>query len=239
MMRYLPILAFLFLGTIWGSNFIFMKWAAEWLSPIQIVFFRVLFGFIPVALYAYFTNALSVKHLRHAGHFLMMALLATVIYYFGFAAGTALLPSGVAGALSGAIPLFTFVFAVAFLAQEKATPTKLLGVFAGLIGVVTIARPFGGELAQTNLEGVLFMVLGCLSIGTSFVYAKKFVSGLKISAAALTTYQLGAGLILLALIVDIDGTAGIWTDVPTAIGLVLGLGLLGTGAAYIAYYYSG
>jgi hypothetical protein len=30
-------LAFVLLGVIWGSNFIFMKWAAEDISPSQIV----------------------------------------------------------------------------------------------------------------------------------------------------------------------------------------------------------
>ncbi len=35
------------LGIIWGSNFIFMKWATDFISPAQTVFLRVLFGFFP------------------------------------------------------------------------------------------------------------------------------------------------------------------------------------------------
>ena len=42
------LLAFLFLGVIWGSNFIFMKWAAEEISPAQIVLLRSVFGFLPI-----------------------------------------------------------------------------------------------------------------------------------------------------------------------------------------------
>jgi drug/metabolite transporter (DMT)-like permease len=104
----LPVIAFSLLGIIWGSNSIYMKLASQLITPTQIVFFRVLFGFIPVAVYAFFKGDLSVKHLRYAGHFLVMALLATGIYYYGFAKGTSLLLSGVAGAVSGAIPLFSF-----------------------------------------------------------------------------------------------------------------------------------
>jgi drug/metabolite transporter (DMT)-like permease len=44
--------AFALLGLIWGSNFIFMKWAAEVISPLQIVLLRVLFGFVPVLVLA-------------------------------------------------------------------------------------------------------------------------------------------------------------------------------------------
>ena len=45
-------LAFALLGVIWGSNFIFMKWAAEDISPSQIVLLRVVFGFLPIFFFA-------------------------------------------------------------------------------------------------------------------------------------------------------------------------------------------
>ena len=57
-----------------------------------------------------------------------MALLATAIYYFAFAKGTALLPSSIAGLLSGAIPLFTFVCAWLFVSEERINLTKAAGV---------------------------------------------------------------------------------------------------------------
>ena len=44
-------LAFVLLGVIWGSNFIFVKWAAEHVSPGQIVLLRVAFGFLPIVLF--------------------------------------------------------------------------------------------------------------------------------------------------------------------------------------------
>ncbi|WP_167496303.1 hypothetical protein [Desulfopila sp. IMCC35006] len=55
---YLPLAAFLFLGIVWGSNFIYMKLAASLITPTQIVFLRVLFGFFPVLIYAYLSGAL-------------------------------------------------------------------------------------------------------------------------------------------------------------------------------------
>ncbi|MEF9442896.1 DMT family transporter [Burkholderia sp. 1B3(2022)] len=98
--------AFAALGFIWGTNFLFMKWASVDLAASQIVFLRVLFGFIPLLTVALFTKALKWRHLRHAHHFVVMSLLATVIYYYVFAKGAGLLFSSIAGMLSGAIPLF-------------------------------------------------------------------------------------------------------------------------------------
>src|SRR5690606_31489878 len=86
-------LAFCFLGLVWGSNFIFVKRAAEYLTPAQITLLRVVFGFLPVFLFALLRGELRWSHARHAHHFVVMALLATALYYFAFAKGTALLPS--------------------------------------------------------------------------------------------------------------------------------------------------
>lgn len=235
--KYLPVIAFLLLGIIWGSNFIYMKLASTLISSTQIVFFRVLFGFVPVLIYAIFTQSLALRHLQHSGHFIMMALLATAIYYYGYAKGTSLLLSGVAGALSGSIPLFSFVLAIMFIREERLTLTKVLGVLIGFIGVIIIGRPSGEDLLSTNLEGALYMVAGSLSVGASFVYAKKFIMPLGISAVALTTYQLGAGLLILAVVNDYNGIGNIWQEAHASLGLIVGLGLLGTGAAYIMYYY--
>jgi drug/metabolite transporter (DMT)-like permease len=54
--------AFALLGLIWGSNFIFMKWAAEWITPAQIVFLRILFGFVPVLVLASIRRSLKWSH---------------------------------------------------------------------------------------------------------------------------------------------------------------------------------
>ncbi len=99
-------IAYLTLRVIWGTNFLFMKWAAVHIDPLQIVFLRVLAGFIPVFLYALIKRQIKLSHIKYIHHFLIMSILATIIYYYCFAKGTALLNSGIAGALSGSIPIF-------------------------------------------------------------------------------------------------------------------------------------
>lgn len=227
---------FLLLGLIWGSNFIFVKWAADWISPAQIVLLRVVFGFLPVLGYALATRALSVRHLRHAHHFLVMSLLATAVYYVAFAQGTALLPSSVAGMLSGAIPLFTFVCAWLFLHDEPLNGRSACGVGLGFLGVLLIARPWSGAGETVNLAGTLYMMGGSLSVGCSFVYARRFLSPLKLPAAALTTYQIGLAIPTLLLVTDLQNLGAVFADTRAWVGLIVGLGLLGTGLAYILYY---
>lgn len=231
------IIAWLALGIIWGSNFIFMKWATDYISPEQVVLARVALGFVPVFIYASVKRQLESVHLRHSGHFVVMACLAAAIYYYGFARGTSLLPSGIAGAVSGAIPLFSVIAAALFLRDERLTQTMMLGLIVGFIGVFIIARPFETGLNSASTEGVLFMTLGSFSLGISFVYAKKYVIPLRLPTAALATYQLGFATIILALFTDLGGITNIAQNGQALTGLVLGLGLAGTGLAYIIYYY--
>jgi drug/metabolite transporter (DMT)-like permease len=166
-----------------------------------------------------------------------MALLATIIQYYGFAKGTMFLLSGVAGAVTGAIPIFSFILALLFIPEEKASALKVLGVILGFAGVLVIAAPNEEQLVSSNTVGVLYIVMGSLGLGSSFIYARKYIIPLKLPSVALATYQLGFGMVILALLTDYSGMTGIMADLPAALALIVGLGLLGTGFAFIIYYY--
>jgi drug/metabolite transporter (DMT)-like permease len=230
-------LGFWALGLIWGSNFLFMKWAMAVASPVQVVHARVLLGAIPIAMLALCGRHLRLAHLRHAHHFAVMAILAAVAYYYGFAKGTSLLPSGIAGALSGAIPLFSCLAAIVLLPAEHCDWRTVGCLLLGFIGVVIVAGIFdAGRSASAQWLGAGFVSMGSLSLGVSFAYARRYLTPLNIPAPALATYQLTiAALILIALVEPLDAHK-LATQPRAFWSLLLGLGLLGTGLAYVIYY---
>ena len=61
-----------------------------------------------------------------------------------------------------------------------------------------IARSWNTADDQLDLWGVGYMCLGSFSIGVSFVYARRFMANLDLSPLALSTYQLGIALCILA-----------------------------------------
>ena len=132
--------------------------------------------------------------------------------------------------------IFSTITATLFLKEEKLSRLKILGILIGFLGVLIIARPWHTESSVINIYGVAFMMLGSLSVGTSFIYAKKFLTGKHIPTAALTSYQMLFALLSMSLITDFDGIAQIQDNARALTGLVLGLGILGTGMAYILYY---
>lgn len=228
--------AYIALGIIWGTNFLYVKWAAQIITPSQIVFLRVLFGFLPVFVLALSQRQIQRSHLKHVHHFLVMSLLATTVYFYCFARGTALLNSGIAGALSGSIPIFSALATFLFLKEEKINFLKSIGILIGFTGVLVIAKPWSTAELSLNIEGIFFMALGSLSVGVSFVYAKKFLAGVAIPAAAMTAYQMLFALLSMAVVTDLKDISLILNDTKSLIGVVIGLGVIGTGLAYILYY---
>ena len=228
--------ALIALGLIWGSNFIYMKWATALITPSQVVFLRVLFGFLPLAFMAWRAGAITRSQLRHLPHFAVMSVLATSFYYYGFVAGTALLPSSIAGLLSGSIPIFTFICTFLFLREDRPSGQMALGIALGFVGIAISARPWQGA-AGVPLEGVLWLLAGTLSLGVSFVYARRFLTPLKLPPLALASWQTGLAALTLLMLTDFDGIGAITRDGHALFGAVIGLGVLGTGAAFLIYYH--
>ncbi|PML79972.1 DMT family transporter [Enterovibrio norvegicus] len=230
-------IAFIALGVVWGTMFLFTKWAAEFITPVQIVFLRVVFGFLPLFFYALYKRVLRWEDVKHWKHFVVMSLIATSLYYIAFAEGTALLPSSIAGMLSGAIPLFTFVSAALLLRDEPITLGSMTGTAMGFLGVLLIAQPWQSDVSSVNGLGTLYMIAGAFSVGISFVYAKHFIKPLGLKPLALATYQTGFAMVFLLFVTDMSGITLVFEDAKASLGLVFGLGILGTGMAYIIYYY--
>jgi drug/metabolite transporter (DMT)-like permease len=78
---------------------------------------------------------------------------------------------------------------------------------------------------------------GSLCVGLSFVYTRRYITPLNIGAIPLATYQMGLASMLFALTTDVAGITQVFDDTRAWLALVLGSGVLGTGVAYIGYYY--
>jgi drug/metabolite transporter (DMT)-like permease len=208
------------LGVIWGTNFIFMKSAVAVIPPLEVVWLRTLFGAVPIAGFALVTRSFHRRDLRHLHHFAMMALLANVGPYAFFVIGTRNLPSGIAGAISGSIPFITAGIVALALPAEALTRSKTIGIAVGFAGILLIA-PLGGAASQnagaSTLLGVAAMLAGSLSYALALVYAKRFIAPLRLG--------------------PVRHWSALLAHVPATAGLVVGLGLVGTGLAFVIYYH--
>ena len=68
-------------------------------------------------------------------------------------------------------------------------------------------------------------------------YARLFLSPLKLPPLALATWQTGLATLTLLVLTDFTGISAIATDNRALLGAILGLGVLGTGGAFLIYYF--
>ncbi|MDR0236842.1 DMT family transporter [Acinetobacter sp.] len=228
--------ALVLLGIVWGSNFMYMKWATALISPTQTVFVRVFFAFLPLLIVALYTGSMSFKQLYHLKHFIVMSILAAILYYYGIVAGTALLPTSIAGLLSGIIPIFTLLATLIFLREERLSKSIIAGVTLSFLGIILSARPWEST-EYISLMGIFWMMVGSLSFGISFVYARYYLLSLNIPSIALATWQLGIAVLILYIFTDFTGITAISSDKHVFLGVIIGLGVIGTGGAFLLYYY--
>jgi drug/metabolite transporter (DMT)-like permease len=113
-----------------------------------------------------------------------------------------------------------------FLNEEKLNFRKILGLILGLLGILLLAKPFNAGITPTTWQGIIYMIVGSVSFGASFIYAKKYISPLKISSVALTSYQLIGASIILLFLTPFNGIAAVFQNMHVALGLIIGLSFL-------------
>ncbi len=167
------------------------------------------------------------------GHLFVAALVANAVPYLLFALGETRVDSGIAGALNATTPLWTL--AVVFLARlsSRLNGLQVLGLVLGFLGSLLIFAPWAADSVDTL--GTLFCLLAALSYGISYLYMSKYLIPKNLTPTVLSTSQLVAASVLVALTLPFDtADAPTWSWVPW-LSLAI-LGVFGTGLAYIINY---
>jgi len=143
------------------------------------------------------------------------------------------IPSGLISVLYGLTPMVTGVLASLWLGERAFSPARLLGMLAGLGGLLVIfGRDTGQQLAVAGMLGVLASVV---LHSLSSVWVKRI--GADVPAFAVT----GGGLLVAAPLFLVswllfDGRApGLLT--PRAAYAILYLGLMGSVVGFVLFYY--
>ncbi len=120
--------------------------------------------------------------------------------------------------------------------KEKLTPRRIVCAAVAIIGMIFVSGVIGGYAAQvTHLKGI-FLGLGAAVLYSVVVIMNKRSAG--IDASQKTTVQLlSAGAVLIPYLLLTGGFSGISFSVTTVI-LVLVLGIVHTGIAYVLYFRS-
>ena len=187
---------FVFLASLWGASFLFMRMGAAEFGPIATAGLRVALATAllwPVLLRQGQWPALR----QHWRPILLAGVVNSAIPFALFAWAVLHIATGLTSILNATVPLFGALVAWAWLG-DRINRLRWLGLALGFIGVALLAwRAPGGVSAGGSHAG--WALLACLLASTCYAvaasYTRRYLTGVPALATA-TGSQLGAALAL-------------------------------------------
>jgi drug/metabolite transporter (DMT)-like permease len=227
--------AFVFLGLLWGSSYLWIKIGIESLPPLTLIAGRLTCGFLFLAVVVAVARQELPRSRRQYGHLLVMSVVNIVVPFILITYGERSIDSALASILNATVPLTVIVLAPLFLPDEGVTLARVAGLAVGFIGVIVLVAPGLTSGVGGNVTGELMMIGSSISYGIGNVYVRRNVRGLRPMIPALFQVGFAAAIIVpLALLIDDPFTRV--HPAPEAFVAVAWLGFLGSGFAYLCYF---
>lgn len=228
--------AFVLLGLIWGSSFLWIKIAVAETGPFMLVTFRLLFGLAGLLAVMALRRQAWPRDRRALLAFLFMGFINTALPFTLITWGETLIDSSLASILNGTVPLFTIILAHFWLRDEKITLPRLAGLFVGFLGmVVLVSRDLGPEALRGSVWGQIAVIAASISYATAITFSRKHLRGQPPVLQATMVLLFASGMMAVATpLVEQP------LNLPeTGVGwfAIAWLGLLGSCAAYLLFFY--
>ena len=212
----------------------FIKVIVEDISPVELVAGRLFFGAVAVVAFM-----VATKHeLRWSPgippKMAVQAVGSNIVPFWLISWGEQHINSGTASVLNSTMPIFTAVFAAAFLVEERFTSGRLIGLLLGFAGIIVLTGNDALRITDSDVLGQLAVVGAAACYGASAVYSRSLLRDN--DPITLSALQLIIGTaICVPLVVLLRGAPSYGSMGLDAWGSLVALGLGGTGIAYIAY----
>jgi drug/metabolite transporter (DMT)-like permease len=228
-------LAFILLGTIWGSSFLWIKIAVQEIGPLLLVALRLLFGIFALLVVVAYNRPQWPRQRRVWVNLALLGLINNALPYTLISWGEQYIDSAVAAVLNSTTPLFTMLIAHLFLTDDHMTRQRVISLFLGFTGLVLL---FSRDLLagpQGSLLGQMAVLLASISYAFASVFARRTTRGLSPVVQALVPL-LSADLLLWTLAPAAESPLTL-PQLPLTWLSLIWLGVLGTGAAFLLYFY--
>jgi drug/metabolite transporter (DMT)-like permease len=228
--------AFILLGLIWGSSFLWIKIGVEEMDPATLVAYRVSLGAVAMLLYVRLTGERLPRTVREIVPMAALGMVATALPFFLITWGELYIDSGTAAVLNSLTPIFSLILAGTILHTESVTLMRVIGLVTGFAGAALLAsREFALRGNPLALIGVAAVTVAALSYAIGASVSKALVHGTPRNVVAAGNLTFGAFYIwIFALVIGADPALPREGDTIIA---VLWLGLLGSFFAFMLLYY--
>ncbi|MDZ5470619.1 DMT family transporter [Bacillus sp. 31A1R] len=227
--------ALIILSLIWGTSFLFIKILLESMDPSAVVFGRSLFGAVTLLVVALFIRNKGVFTNIPWKMLILVSLLNNALPWFLISSSETKISSGLASIINATTPIWTLLIGFLFFSSSL-KKNQWIGVLVGFVGIFILSDIKPGEFYSGNTIGVLLMLGATACYGLSGHLTKKYLTGLSVLTISLFTLVFSTIIGLIMMIVLSPQSFGVFSKIEVILPL-LGLGSLGSGIAYLLYYY--
>ena len=228
-------IAFIALGVIWSSSFLWIKIGVQEASPMVLVAFRMLFGALTAAAVAIYQKLEWPRDWQTWRTYLILGPTSLAIPIFLISWGETSIDSAVASILTATVPLFTMVIAHYFLHDDKMTQQKVIGLLTGFAGIIILLLEDLMNIKQSSILGEGAVILASLFYAASAVYARKATA--HVQGAVRGAAPLIIATLFMWLLGPVMEQPFSIPSLPITWVAALWLGVLGSGIAMILNYY--
>jgi drug/metabolite transporter (DMT)-like permease len=221
------------LAALWGSSFFWIKIGLDSLSPVQIVFARLVLGSVTLGAICYFGSVRLPTQSRIWKRLAVAAFFHNALPFVLFAVAEQTVDSGIAGVVNGTTPVWIVLITQLLGNSTRVGTTRLVGLFLGLAGTVIIFAPWRDSNLLT--WGGVACIAAAVSYAVAFVYEGERLSNEGISPIALACGQMLMATVMMLLFVPVAGTSPIRLTAGAVIAVLL-LGIGSTGVAFVLNY---
>ncbi len=234
--RWLLPAAFVLLGLIWGSSFVWIKIAVDEIPPASLVAWRMTLG---AAGMLAFLAIIRVPMPRGLGEWLPLAFMGAVnaaLPIFLISWGEQFVDSGTAAVLNSLTPIFSLIIAGIVLRVEPVTVLRVAGLVLGFAGAGLLAsRELDLRAETSGLIGAGAVALAALSYAVGASYARHRIRSTHRYVVAGGTLAFAAAYTV-ALALVVDGGVVVPGELDTIVAIAW-LGLLGSFVAYVLFFF--
>lgn len=223
------------LSLIWGTSFLFIKLAVGELGPWGVAFWRCFFGTVILFL------VLAIKKEKVRWKQLPWKQIAIVAFFnnalpWGLIAMSEMkISSSLASVVNATTPIWT-IFIGFLLFSQRLRVMQWIGVLVGFAGIILLMDLDFHNILSESHTGTGTMIAAAMCYGLGAHLSKKYLKDLSVTIISATTLLSAAVLSFFPMMIfdygKISGIAGM-----EVLMSMLGLGIIGSGLAYLLYYY--
>ena len=223
---------------IWGATFVATKIALQDVSPAAVVWLRFAMGLVVLGIAARMRQELSLPARSELGYLALLGFIGVAFHQWLQANGLLTAQATTTAWIVATTPIFIVLLGWSIL-RERVSPVQGVGIGLAALGVVLVvtkgdvAALFMGRVATT---GAVLVLISALNWAVYTVLSRRGLA--RMPAAKMMFYVMLSGWLFVSIWLLGFGTGFQEFDQLSVRGwsAIAGLGIFGSGLAYIMYY---